>query len=127
MPKNGVAEMAVDDLLQRPADLADVQRAVPLGDRLEVRRDQPLDVVGDPVGQLRRVLGDEAGTAVERTPDPERHRQRIAALDRPVARAEQPEPRPRPGREHEVARQRRAVPLEQAHRLPLGHPRAAAR
>ena len=49
-----VAEMAVDDLLQGPAHLADVQRAVPLGDRLEVRRDQPLDVVGGPVRERRR-------------------------------------------------------------------------
>ena len=67
-PEERVAEVAVDDLLQRPADLADVQRAVPLGHRLEVRRDEPLDVVGDPVGELGRILGDEAGAAVEARP-----------------------------------------------------------
>ena len=51
-PEERVAEVTIDDLLQRPTDLPDVQRAVPLGHRFEVRRDQPVDVVGDPVGQL---------------------------------------------------------------------------
>ena len=42
-----VAEVPVDDRLQRAAHLTDVQRPVPLGDRLEVRADEPLDVVAD--------------------------------------------------------------------------------
>ncbi len=92
-PEERVAEVAVDDVEQRAAGLPDVQRPVPLGDRLEVRRHQPLDVVADPVRQLRRVLDDEAGAAVERAPDPERDREPVAALDRPVARAEEAERR----------------------------------
>jgi hypothetical protein len=62
-----------------------VQGAVPLGHRLEVRADEPLDVVADPVGQLGRVLDDEPGAAVQRPPDPERDREAIAAFDPPVA------------------------------------------
>ena len=72
--------------------------------------DEPIDVVADPVRQLGRVLDDEPGAAVQRAPDPEGDRERVAALDRPVARAEQPERGPRAGGEHQVARQRRAVP-----------------
>ena len=44
-----------------------------------------------PGRQLGGVLDDEAGPAVERAPDPERGREPVAALDRAVARAEQPE------------------------------------
>ena len=51
------------------AGLADAQRAVPLGDRLEVRRHQPLDVVADAARQLGGVLDHEAGPAVQRAPD----------------------------------------------------------
>ena len=63
-PEERVAEAAIDDLLERAAGLADAQRLVPLGDRLEVRPDEPVDVVPDPVRQLRRVLDDEPGAAV---------------------------------------------------------------
>ena len=68
-PEERITQTAVDDRLQLATHLADVQRAVPLGHRLEVRRHQPLDVVGGPVGELRRVLGDETGAAIERSPD----------------------------------------------------------
>ena len=88
--------------------------------------DEPLDVVADPGRQLGRVLDDEARPAVQRAPDPERDREPVAALDRPVARAEQPERGPRAGRQHQVAGERRAVPVEQADRLALGHPRPQA-
>ena len=86
-----VAEAAVDDRLERPAGLADVERAVPLGHGREVRPDEPLDVVADPVGQLGRVLDDEARPAGEGAPDPERRREPVAALDAPVAGTEQAE------------------------------------
>ena len=59
-PEERVAEVAVDDRLERAAGLADVERLVPLGDRGEVRPDQPIDVVADPGRQLRRVLDEEA-------------------------------------------------------------------
>ena len=104
-----------------PPDLADVQRAVPLGDRREVRRDEALDVVLGALRQLGRVLDDEAGPAVQRAPDPERDGEGVAPLDRPVARAEQPEPRPRAGGEHQVARQRGAAPGQQPRAVALGH------
>ena len=120
-PEERVAQTAVDDGLQLTADLADVEGAVPLGDGLEVRGDEAVDVVLHPVRQLRRVVDDEAGPAVERAPDPERDGERVAPLDRPVAGAQQPVPRPRPGGEHEVARERRTVPGEELRRLPLGH------
>ena len=94
-PEERVAEAAVDDLLERAADLADAKRPVPLDDRLEVRADEALDVVADPVGQLGRVLDDEAGPAVEGSPDPERRREPVAPLDRPVAGREEPERGPR--------------------------------
>ena len=46
-----VAQPAVDDLLERAADLADVERAVPLRDGLEVRPGEAVDVVaGSPAG-----------------------------------------------------------------------------
>ena len=64
---------------------------VPLGDRREVRADQPLDVVADRVGELGGVLDHEPGAAGERSPDPEGGGERVAALDRPVARAEEAE------------------------------------
>ncbi len=84
-----VAEVALDDALQLAADLTDVQRAVPLGDRHEVRRDEAVDVVPPVLVELVRVLHDEAGAAVERSPDAEGDRERITPLDRAVARAEQ--------------------------------------
>ena len=49
-----VAEVAVDDRLQRAAGLADVQRPVPLGDRREVRRRRAVDVVADRRRAARR-------------------------------------------------------------------------
>ena len=52
-----------------PAGLPDAERPVPLGDRLEVRADQPLDVVARSGRQLGRVLDHEPGPAVERAPD----------------------------------------------------------
>ncbi len=46
-----VAEVALDDVVERAAGLPDAERPVPLRDRLEVRPDQPLDVVaGSPSG-----------------------------------------------------------------------------
>ena len=118
-----VAEVAVDDLLEHASHLADVQRLVPLGHGGEVGHDEPLDVVVDPCGQLRRLLDDEACPAVECAPDAEGRRQRIAALDATIARAQQPEASTRSGRQHEVAGQRGAVPLEQPHGFAFGHPR----
>ena len=78
-----------------------------------------------PAGSSRGVLDDEPGPAGQRAPDAERGREPVAALDRPVARAQQAERRARPGGQHQVARQRRAVPLEQPDGLALGHARAA--
>ena len=78
-----VAEVAVDDRLEGAAGLADVQRLVPLGDRREVRR-RPAARRSrrSPSGSSGGVLDDEPGAAVERAPDPEGHRERVAALDR---------------------------------------------
>ena len=98
------------------AGLPDVERAVPLGDGREVRPDEPVDVVADPVRQLGGVLDHEARPAGQRAPDPERDGEPVAALDRPVARAEQPERRPRSRGQHHVARQRHPVPAEEARR-----------
>ena len=127
MPKNGSPSRRSMIAWSAPPDLADPERAVPLGDGLEVRRHEPVDVVADAVRQPARVLRHEPGPAVERAPDPERDGQRVAALDRAVAGAQQPEPRPRPGGEHQVARQRRPVPAEERDRLGLGHARTQAR
>ena len=68
-PEERVAEPPVDDLLEHPARLPDAQRPVPLGDRLEIRPDEPLDVVADARRQLAGVLDDEPGPAVQRAPD----------------------------------------------------------
>ncbi len=121
-----VGEASGDDLVQGAADLADAHGAVPLGDGLEIGADEARHVVADRLGQLRRLFDDEARTAVEPSPDPERDRERVAALDRPVARAEQPESGPWPGRQHRVAGERGAVPAEQRDRLALGHARTQA-
>src|SRR3954468_13919015 len=43
-------------------------------------------------------------------------------LDRAITGAKQPRLRARPGRQHEVARQRTAVPVEEANGLAFGHP-----
>ena len=91
-----VAQATVDDLVERAARLADAQRAVPLGDRLEVRPDEPIDVVADLRRQLRRIVDDETRAAVQRTPDAERDGEPIATLDPAVARAEQSERCPVP-------------------------------
>ena len=133
MPKNGSPRWRVDDRrAARPPVSADAHRAVPLGDRREVRRHQPIDVVADPLGQLVRRLDHEPGPAGERAPDAEGGREPIAALDRPIARAEQPERGARPGGQHEVARQRPAVPAEQrapprAPSFPVAGPRSSRR
>ena len=65
-----VAQVAVDDGLEFAAHLADVQRLVPVGHGREVRRDEAFDIVVGSVGKLRRILDDESGPAVERSPDP---------------------------------------------------------
>ena len=92
-----IAEVTVDGGLEFAADLSDVQRAVPVGDGLEVWSDETFDVVDGALGQLLRLLDDEARPAVQRPPDPERDRERVAPLDRPVAGTQQAVPRPRPG------------------------------
>src|SRR3954451_8315039 len=101
-----VTEMSVDDLLESAAGLSDMQCAVPLGDRREVRGDEAFDVVVCDVGQFVGVLDQEAGSAVQRTPDPERDREWIAAFERPVARAHQSVSRATSGAQHEVTGER---------------------
>ena len=91
-----VAQVAIDDLVEDAAGLADVQRAIPFRDGLEVRPDKSIDVIADRAGQPGRVLDHEPGPAVERTPDAEGHGEPVAALDPSVAGAEQPERRPGP-------------------------------
>jgi len=65
--------------------------------------DEAVDVVRDRVRQRGRVRDDKPGPAVQRTPDAEGDGEPVAALDPAVARAEQPERRPGPAREHEMA------------------------
>ena len=65
-----------------PPGSADPERLVPLRDRAEIRPDQPLDVVADPVRQLGRVLDDEPGPTGQGAPDPERDREPVPLLDR---------------------------------------------
>ena len=77
-----------------------------------------------PSGSSVCVLGHPAGPAGQGAPDPERRGERLAAPDRPVGGAEQPERGPRAGGQHQVARQRHAVPAQEPHRLGLGHARA---
>ena len=81
-PEERVAEPPLDDLVERAARLADAECAVPLGDGLEIRPDEPVDVIADSRRQLGGVLDDEPRAAVERAPDPERDREPVAALDR---------------------------------------------
>ena len=48
---------ARDDLVKRPARLADPERAIPLGDRLEIRPDEPVDgTVPDDAKELANEL-----------------------------------------------------------------------
>ena len=112
---------------ERAAGLADPQRAVPLGDRLEVRRRRG--------GRRSRAM--PAGSSLaSSTTNPARQFSAPqipnATVNRSprsigsIARAQQPERRARPGRQHQMARQRRAVPVEQPDRLALGHPRPEA-
>src|SRR5690606_38051686 len=122
-PEERVAEATEDDVVEHLALLADVERLVPLDDRLEVGPDELLDVVGDVGGELRGVTDDEAGPAVEGTPDSVGDGELIAVGDDSVAGTEQPEGRPRAGRQHEVARERRAVPLEKPDGFPLADAR----
>ena len=119
-PEERVTEAAVDDGLQRAARLADADGRVPLGDRLEVRRDEALHVVAHAVRELRRVGHDEARATRERSPDAERGRERVAPLDRAIAGTQEAQARARTRGEHEVARQRHPVPAEQLHALLLG-------
>src|SRR5205823_14774857 len=90
-PEERVAEMAIDDRLERSTGLADVERRVPVCDRGEVRGDEPLDIVVDPWWQLGRVADHETGAAVQRPPDPECDGEPITAFDDAVARAEKSE------------------------------------
>ena len=101
------------------------ERLVPLRDRLEIRADEPLDVVADRRRQLGRVLDDEPGPAVERAPDAERDGESVAALDR----------RGRPGSAARSVARGPAVSIRwhdsgmpfqssSADRLALGHPRS---
>ena len=102
-PEERVAEAAGDDLVQDARRSADPQGAVPLGDGGEVRPDEPVDVVADRRRQLRGVLDDETGAAVERAPDTEGDCEPIAPFDDPVGRAQEAQSRPRAGRQHQVA------------------------
>src|SRR5215218_5358180 len=110
--EEGVAESLSDDLVQYAADLTDPQGAVPLRHRLEIWRDEPLDVIADRGREPCAVLDHEPGATGQRAPDPERRREGVAAFDPPVARAQQAESRTRSGREHHVARQWHPVPVE---------------
>src|SRR6476620_12409699 len=105
---------SIDHLLERTTDLADPERLVPLRHGLEIRPNEPIDIVPGRARELRRILDHEAGAAVQGAPDPEGDGERVTAFDPPVARAEQPERRPRPRRQHEMARQGHPVPIEQA-------------
>ena len=99
-----------------PPGLPDAERLVPLGDRLEVRRRRAARRSRRcPAGSSAGVLDDEAGPAVERAPDAERDRERVAALDRPVARAEQPE-RWRAGRRSASGGRTAASPFQSSRR-----------
>ena len=80
-PEERIADSARDRGVHRRAGLADPQRRIPRPDRLEVRPHEPIDVVADVLVKVRGILDDEAGAAVERAPDPEGDRERIAALD----------------------------------------------
>ena len=82
-PEERIAEPAIDDRLERATDLADPERAVPLRDRLEVRPDEPLDIVPDRRRELALVLDDEPGPAIERAPDSERDGEPVASLESP--------------------------------------------
>ena len=73
--------------------------------------------------ELGRVLDHEAGTAVERTPHAERDGERIAASIGRSPGLSSPKRRPRSRGQHRVAGQRHPVPVKQADRLALGHPR----
>ena len=94
--------MPVDDVRTARRRLADPQRPVPLGDRLEIGRHEAVHVIADAGGQLVLVRDHEPGPAGERAPDPERDGEAVAALDGSTARAQQPEGRARAGREHEM-------------------------
>ena len=95
-PKERIAEMAIDDLLKHSADLADVQCFVPRDYGLEVRSNQPLDVVMDLDWQLTSVLDNETSAAVEGAPNAESCREPVPALDATITRAQQAERRTGP-------------------------------
>ena len=98
-----IAEVLVDDGLQRTADLADVERLVPRGDGSEIRPDELVDVVADALWQLGRVLDDEPGATGEGAPDSVGGGERVAALDRSIAGAQEAVPCSVAGGQHEVA------------------------
>ena len=55
-PEEGISEAAIDDLLEHAAPLADVERPIPLRDRLEVRGDESFDIVPNPGRQAGAIL-----------------------------------------------------------------------
>src|SRR3954453_18691848 len=121
-PEERVVETPFDDVVERAAGLSDVQRAVPLSDRGEIRADEAVDVIADPRGQHVGALDDEPGTTVEGAPDPEGDGERVARFDPAIAGAEQAEGGAGSGRQHQVTGQRRAVPAEERHRVALTSP-----
>jgi hypothetical protein len=102
-PEERIAEPVRDDLVDGAGPLANPQRPVPLGDRLEVGADEPLDVVADSVRQLVLALDNESGPTVQCAPDAEGGREPITSFDCPIARTEKPEGRSRTGGQHQVA------------------------
>ena len=100
------------DVVERGAGLPYVQRPVPLGHSGEVGGHQALHVVADLVRQLAGRLDREPGAALERAPDAERHGERVPALDRSVAGAEQAEGGACARGQHQVARERPPVPAQ---------------
>ena len=118
-----VAKPPRDDLVQRAAGLPD--RAAP-----RTTRRSPRNTARRAARRSRR---SPAGSSVaSSTTKPARQSSApqtpnavvnaVAALDPPVAGAQQAEGRPWPGRQHQVAGQRHAVPVEQPDGLALGHP-----
>ena len=111
-----------------PPGLPDAQGAVPLGDRPEVRRDEARRRSrATPSGRSRASSATQPARQLSAPQMPNATVIGSPRLDRPVAGAEQPEPRPRPGREHQVARERRPVPAAGAGLPPPRSCRAAAR
>ena len=113
-PEERVAEVAVDDRVERAAGLADPQRAVPLRDGREVRARRA----------ARRSRGSPSGSsAASSTTNPARQfsapqipKRVVNRSPRSIRRSpglSRPSVARRPGGQHQVARQRHAVPAEQ--------------